>query len=172
MLMLLDRQRICALSSQFSKVNYTCQAMHAGSFQLLFLNVLFLEDTYLKKKRKKQNYTQAKYTLPCKFKDVVDEAGSIFVAQHIRIYFQLFDQCFPVVVCVMDNVIASHVCIDLDPLHFFCEIDDTWYRPKNEREDRERKVLSDYSVSKLVWCYFYILKYYIIISYIINIIII
>ena len=93
-------------------------------FSIAFLKCPFPRE-HLFKKKKKQNYTQAKYTLPCKFKDVVDEAGSIFVAQHIRIYFQLFDQCFPVVVCVMDNVIASHVCIDLDPLHFFCEIDDT-----------------------------------------------
>ena len=53
-LMFLDRQGICLLSSQFSEMNYTYQAIHASSFQLLFLNVLFLKNTYFKKK-KKQN---------------------------------------------------------------------------------------------------------------------
>ena len=52
-LMFLDRQGICLLSSQFSEMNYTYQAIHASSFQLLFLNVLFLKNTYFKKKRNK-----------------------------------------------------------------------------------------------------------------------
>lgn len=34
---------------------------------------------------------QTKHTLPCKFKDVVDEVGSVSVTQDIRIDFQLFD---------------------------------------------------------------------------------
>lgn len=53
-LMFLDRQGICLLSSQFSEMNYTFQAIHASSFQLLFLNVLFLKNIYFRKKKKKE----------------------------------------------------------------------------------------------------------------------
>ena len=62
-LMFLDRQGICLLSSQFSKMNYTYQAIHASSFQLLFLNVLFLKNTYFKKKETKLDPSQAYATL-------------------------------------------------------------------------------------------------------------
>lgn len=63
-LMFLDRQGICLLSSQFSEMNYTYQAIHASSFQLLFLNVLFLKNTYFKKKKEtKLDPSQAYATL-------------------------------------------------------------------------------------------------------------
>lgn len=63
-LMFLDRQGTCLLSSQLSEMNHTFQAIHASSFQLFFLEMSFSSRTLTsEKKETKLDPSQAYATL-------------------------------------------------------------------------------------------------------------
>lgn len=84
----------------------------------------------------------------------MDEVGSVVAAQGCVIVLQQFDDRVPTLACVVDHVVATHVHVELHPVHLLWQIQDicreetkTWSRKQKLHRSRRSERRTHRSLS-------------------------
>lgn len=70
---------------------------------------------------------------PDQLEDVVDEAGPVVAGQHRVVVLQQVDDGVPAVALVVDHVVATHVHVELHPVHLLREVEDVCTEADGQR---------------------------------------
>ena len=61
---------------------------------------------------------------PDQLEDVLDEAGPVVAGQRRVVVLQHFDDGVPALACVVHHVVATHVHVELHPVHLLRQVQD------------------------------------------------
>ena len=73
---------------------------------------------------------------PDQLEDVLDEAGSVVAGQSRVVVVQQSDDGVPPLACIVDHVVATHVHVELHPLHLLWQIQDICMEERGVKDSR------------------------------------